>query len=144
MYIRSTATVNDYSGVFTIGRQIDDLHPRECWLRYNDSDVIVTGSYMGNYIMCQFPLQVGADLRDIPRWNNDEEDQPDCNYDSQLIKMTVWTKEVPGYSGTDYVSTIHVRFPSGEVMRVPIPYWAGKEIQRTAQGHCYKNGVKFS
>ena len=97
MYIKSTATVNDYSGVFTIGQQIDDMAPRDCWVCYNDSDVIVSGSYMGNYIMCQFPLRDGADLQSLPHYNDYAEDQPDCNYDSQMLKMSIWTKEVPSY-----------------------------------------------
>jgi hypothetical protein len=98
---------------------------------------------MGNYIMCQFPLRVGAHLQSLPHYDDYAEDQPDCEYDSQMLKVTVWTKEIPSYYGVDYQSRIDVRLKTGEVLSIPIPYWAGKQVQYTSQGLCHKNGVKY-
>ena len=128
---------NEYNAVFTLGVQNEeDFFPRQWRLRRDASHLIISGTYLDSYIMCQFPLQRGVFAFNIPDTYEFRDDQPDCQYMTRYERVTVWT---------DYFiarSCIELRFQGGS-FRIPIPYGFGKEIQRIAKGLFHKNGIKF-
>ena len=138
----STKTINMYDGVFTIGVHDKDTIPRPSYIRRNDTDLVLTGSYHGYYIMCQFPLNEQIDVSHIPTEAQCAEDHPMSEYESYNDKIEVWTGKItyPGYSVI--YSKVTVRSKYGEIT-FQIPYFNGLEIQKVSKGICNGNGIRF-
>jgi len=128
--------VNEYEGIFTFGLEENDLEPRECRLRQDGTYLILSGSYMNYYIMCQFPIKQTSITNNLPHIYEDPDDQPECEYKSSYANIVIWTDR--SYEVARMEAVV-----GEDTFQIPIPYYTGRDIQRLGKGLLYNNGIKF-